>query len=103
MYYITIINTDGTTEQSEQEDCPDLAQLRKAVGGSIEAVPYWERWQDRQAVAFCNEEGKLEGLPINDRATMFWNLATSPWRTDDCLAGNVIIIATDTDEEMAKL
>jgi hypothetical protein len=103
MYYLTTINANGFFEYAEQETCPDLAQLRQAVGGYIETVPYWEHWDGRQAVAFCNEEGKLEGLPINANATSLWHSQLSPRTIDDVLCGNVIIISADTGAEMREL
>lgn len=36
-----------------------LEELQKFVGGYIEAVPY------ANPVAYCNEEGRLNGLPTN--------------------------------------
>jgi hypothetical protein len=43
-----------------------LKQMQDAVGGYIERVPGSE---DRGGVAFCNEEGRLIGLPVNNAAS----------------------------------
>ncbi len=40
-----------------------LEELQRAVGGYIEAVP------GTHARAYCNEEGRLLGLPLNLRAS----------------------------------
>jgi hypothetical protein len=39
----------------------DLRSMQEIVGGSIEAVYPWED----PVTLVCNEEGKLEGLPLN--------------------------------------
>lgn len=39
----------------------DLESLQKAVGGDIEAV----YWFDDPVAVICNEEGKMNGLPLN--------------------------------------
>jgi hypothetical protein len=44
---------------------PDLAALQEMVGGYIESAP-----TRLPATAFVNEEGKLEGLPVNPVASM---------------------------------
>jgi hypothetical protein len=103
MFYVTIINANGATTDSKQAKCPELKQLRDAVGGHIEALPYWDEWQGRQCVAFCNEEGKLDNLPLNIPATMMWQAAMEPNKLDDVLCGNIIIISADTPKEMAQL
>jgi hypothetical protein len=53
-------------------DGASLRTLQEAVGGYIEALPLPEfiKGSDR-ATCYINEEGKLEGLPFNGRATDF--------------------------------
>jgi hypothetical protein len=59
----------------------NLESLQKVVGGHIEAIyPY----EDPVAIV-CNEEGKLNGLPLNrrleDTTSFSWNLhGLRPWR-----------------------
>src|SRR5215475_12119959 len=54
----------------------DLEELQQAVDGYIELVPYFDEIEHdgkRYACSvFCNEEGKLKGMPINVRATRLW-------------------------------
>lgn len=52
---------------------PTLKQLQKAVGGYIELIPQFTTLGGSPCHAFCNEEGKLKGLPINRRATQLWH------------------------------
>ena len=76
------------------------ARVRRAAQDrrrDIEAVPHWEVRNGLPCVAYCNEEGKLEGLPINDRATlMWWNVLGR--RVDDALCGNVVVLVNLPDE-----
>lgn len=62
-----------------------LEHLQKAVGGYIEVVP---STQDGYSIV-CNEEGKLNNLPINYKATMLH------WHHNDPLCGDVVIIRTN--------
>ena len=66
----------------------DLHSMQQAVGGYIQAVyPYEE------AVALiCNEEGKLEGLPLN-RA-----LRDADGRIYDIVAGNFFLAGLGEDD-----
>lgn len=67
---------------------PTLRDLQNAVGGLIEGVPM----DDESFTAFCNEEGKLEGLPVNHAATRFTGIR------GDVLMGDVVIIGPPDDE-----
>lgn len=67
-----------------------LAVLQKVVGGFIEYVP-----TEAPITVFCNEEGKIDGLPTNYRAThLFGGLL----QAGDIIAGNVIILGPVDDE-----
>lgn len=72
----------------ETEIGNDLHSMQQAVGGYIQAVyPYEE------AVALiCNEEGKLEGLPLN-RA-----LRDADGRIYDIVAGNFFLAGLGEDD-----
>jgi hypothetical protein len=75
---------------------PTLAELQAAVGGYIETVPFFDKVEvDGKAVpciAFCNEEGKLQRLPVNDLATFLW---AQLGMQSDFLVGPVCIIYGD--------
>jgi len=87
-----LITTDG--EIIDIGCRPSLAQLQDAVGGYIEYVPLSD-----EALAitghthmYCNETGKLDGLPIN-------RMATSMIRsTNDIIVGNAVLMTDDDDE-----
>ena len=73
--------------RAELTEPPSLARLQELVGGYIEAVPHWtlfkpladipgEKARGRavSCVAYCDEEGKLNGKLPNTRATIEWDL-----------------------------
>jgi len=62
-----------------------LPHLQKAVGGYIEVV---ESKQSGYSIVL-NEEGKLQNLPINYKATILH------WHASDPLCGDVIILRTN--------
>lgn len=101
-----VIKPGETIDQADRfafEAEVDLKFLQSAVGGPIEAVPHWYKvdLEDgqpmRNCVVFCNEEGKLKGLAINQCATgMWWRDATEPVESD-WLAGPIVILVGDAE------
>jgi hypothetical protein len=85
----------------EADEQPALQDLQDMVGGYIEAVPLWERHLDRPCVVWCNEEGKLDGLPGNERATAMWWEALGGGIFNDHLVGDIVIVVDlpDRDED----
>ena len=75
---------------------PTLKEIQKMVGGYIEFV-----WDNGVVQVICNEEGKLQGLPVNKEATKIWaellfeggNAVIG--RMTDCLVGDVVILKGD--------
>lgn len=65
-----------------------LEAMQKLVGGYIEAVPL-----EREIDAYCNEEGKLIGLPLNRRI---------PGR-GDVFAGDFFVSRANGDGEQIDL
>lgn len=83
-----------------------LDDIQQAVGGHIEVVPYWDRFNGVHCVVFCNEEGKLEGLPRNVYMTDKWEAylktgGMSRFDKDgnelDFLVGPIALITGDDD------
>ena len=78
MYLITPY---GEITEHKLEKRPNLKQMQDAVGGHIESVPAMEWFYPPSATepvpcwAIVNEEGKLEGLPVNVLATIAWDRA----------------------------
>lgn len=90
-----------------QETFASLHDYQKAVGGYIEAVSI----EQPAMVLFANEEGKIQGLPVNRPATFLWWLLVPQARHRDVLRGNVVLVgpadkagqSTDVPEEMRQL
>lgn len=91
---------------------PGLDFLQAAVGGYIEVVPHFDNIRHgevvERCVAFCNEHGKLNRLPVNRAATEAWERAVPTglrgplgyWL--DFLVGDVVVLFGDR-EFMAEL
>lgn len=75
----------------------ELTFLQDLVGGYIEAVVVPEGGYD----LIINEEGKLEGLPYNARAT---ELASPMLAPGDVIVGDVVVTgAVDAEGEMTSV
>ena len=67
-----------------------LAVYQKVVDGWIELVPC-----PHDVTVYCNEEGKIHGLPPNYRATHLFGAWLQPW---DIIAGTVIVVGPPDSE-----
>ena len=103
---MTVIPADDSLPITTATGAPGLADYQKAVGGYIETVPDIDAYEGRPAVLFCNEEGRINGLPLNARATKVWkdalNFDKRPagdfWYEPE-LYGNVIVVEGEDDDE----
>lgn len=73
-----------------------LRYLQKAVGGWIEAVSIEDVLTDSgrvhvPATVWVNEEGKLDGLPVNPRATDLCALTIGGWFAD-VICGDAVVL-----------
>lgn len=83
MLAITLTAEDSKAQEINlKEGASQLAVLQDAVGGYIEAVDLSDN-----LTMWVNEEGKLNGLPINPMATMLWE---KHFGFTDVIVGNVI-------------
>ena len=74
-----LFKTDGTVEDVKPKGKKfKLEEMQKLVGGYIEAVP------GSKLLAYCNEEGQLQELPFNKRASEYFH---------QVLVGNVLVCA----------
>lgn len=89
---------DFHTVEIKREGNLDL--FKKIVGGWIEGV-----YPAPGLTLYCNEEGKLMGLPINERATVIVQdlFLSSGFVFDDVLCGDVVLIGNDGSEYDAGL
>ena len=85
------LNTDGIAEEVQLADeGSQLKQLQEAVGGWIQAVDLTDK-----LTMWCNEEGKLNRLPINSLATDLWE---ESFGQTDIIVGNVIFTGGTGEE-----
>jgi hypothetical protein len=89
---VVVIPAD-TAEPVRVEDVEkiDLAFLQKITGGYIEAISFGKD----DLSMYLNEEGKLDGLPRNRRATA---LAQGSIQYNDYIVGNAVITGPVDDE-----
>lgn len=89
---VLVITPTGGVE--DKRIVAELDTLQAIVGGYIEAVtPNVEGvagWH-----AYCNEEGKLLGMPANWHATRLARKAG--WESDDVLVGTVVFLGETED------
>jgi hypothetical protein len=102
---LTIIPVGNAAVSSKElAAAPHLEDLRGLVGGDIELVPFFTKFEREPCVAFCNETDKLKGLPINHRATALWH-AAALWHAQgeprfigrDVLVGPIVIVTGDRE------
>ncbi len=87
-----IVGNAGYTVR-EIQGAPSLEDMQSGVGGYIQLVPGFTKYKGDDCVAFCNEEGKLKGLPINALATVEWRKCAP--RNWDILVGDIVVITGD--------
>lgn len=79
---IDVVPKNGTDFQYDE--------LREFVGGYIEIVPL----KNEKQILVVNEEGKLNGLPVNALATNALALSYQP-RITDVIVGDALLCDSD--------
>lgn len=100
--HLITIRTDGAIMTEPLSGAPHFTELQAIVGGHIEVVPHFNRLKGAPCVAFCNEEGKVNNLPVNETAQALWLAACNCDLRGDYLVGNIAVVIGD-DELMASL
>lgn len=90
MTTLVLIPVDDPVEVLEVE--PSLAGLQHLVGGFIECVAL-----DDELHGYCNEEGKLDGLRINVRATRLVETYRPGFMAHDVIVGDFIVLGMTAD------
>jgi hypothetical protein len=90
--YLLTIRPTNMMEFTALRAIPDYIQLRTLIEGPIEVIPRFETFEHRQCVAFCHEEGKLEGLQKNPMAQRYWERAVGHPIDDDYLVGTIVLV-----------
>lgn len=90
-----LVKTDGTEQEVvvPTEMNSQLSVLQEAVGGYIEMVPILDPVTEKLGYvnAFCDEEGKIKGKPLNPRATIMAG-RDGRFECDDYLVGDVLFV-----------
>ena len=85
------LDTEGNAKEIQlSENESQLSKLQEAVGGMVQAVDF-----TADLTLWCNEEGKLYGLPINPMATFLWEKS---FGLTDFICGNVIFTGGTGEE-----
>jgi hypothetical protein len=91
-----IIPADGSAVRWEDPAKIDLDYLQDAVGGMIEAVDIdFPSDPGDQATMYLHEEGKLVGLPLNERANRLARKYSGIGLTDYIVGTVVLVGAVD--------
>lgn len=98
--YGIVIQPTGRTIllRCDDGDQMRLETMQSIVGGYFECAtsmldPTWARELVERIVLVINEEGKLKGLPVNEKATELFY-----WAGMDVIAGTAILLAVRGDE-----
>lgn len=87
------VTTDGTVKELETLS---LESLQEGVGGWVQAIDI-----RHDVTMWLNEEGKMEGLPLNPVAQALWNQA---FGQTDYIVGNAVFTGgTDEDGQTLPL
>lgn len=92
MIDVVTITTDGAVTHESIDR--GAAPLQQRVGGWIEAVSS----DDGSVTLWVNEEGKLQGLPVNAMATELWHMISPHMKGVDVLCGTVVVTGGCDDE-----
>jgi len=95
------IHPDGNISVKRQQKSPKLAQLQEAVGGYIQEIPHFTRFEHNgvsytRGVAYCNEHGRRKELPFNEAASKAWKvcLGNAPLWYEPHILGTVVFVTT---------
>lgn len=100
---LTVVRaTDGQHVVTDLQRAVKLEELQAAVGGYIELVPYFTKFNGAPCSTFCDEEGKLKSKPFNIAATQLWGANSRVKMAGDILVGDVVIVTGD-DEFLSTL
>jgi hypothetical protein len=74
-----------------------LGKLRSLIGGGyLEAISGWHPYGEWSC--YLDEEGKIKGLPLNERATMLASQAGWSGAMSDVICGPALFLGPTDDE-----
>jgi hypothetical protein len=91
--YTIIPNLLTIPEGKRLNTIPKFNEIKSGLnGGLLELVPRLNTFYGRNCVAFCDEEGKMKGLPYNMLAQTLWEQSLGRPILEDHLVGPIVII-----------
>jgi len=87
------LDTDGTVRTEEYEGCPDIYRLIGRGCSTFQSLPCAKL----PCEAFIDEEGKMDGQPINVAATDFLRLHRAIF-PHDYIAGKIMFVGLPDDQ-----
>ena len=100
MYDAITIKTDGKILRVAMNKQPTFDFIQQVVGGSIEMVPHFIKYEGRLVtVVYANEEARRTTLKFNTLATQAWLscLHGGPKRYRPQLFGDILIVMRSLD------
>ncbi len=97
------IKTNGSVIgiRPEQGKQFTLKELQGLVGGTVDLA-----YMPSGNVMYLNDNGKLKGLPMNEKASEIWQkeypLNKYPINNDGLIVGDVLIMSREEDAEQNK-
>jgi len=89
---LIILKPDGSKIESYMLTPPTLEMLQGFVGGYVERVPYFDKYEEEECVAYCDEEGKMKNYAFNGAATAAWFNNNEGVTIRDFLVGDIVIL-----------
>jgi hypothetical protein len=93
MKNFAVIKVDGSMQIHDVSELDEYEFLSGVVGGYIQSV-FLDN-EMREISLWCNEEGKLVGLPLNAVATAIWE---ESYGATDIIVGDVVLTGLADDE-----
>lgn len=90
---VVIVRVDGTVEEREQATPPELSEMQDLVEGYVEILSWPTKhipYEGEAAQYFVNEEGLLQGLKANKKASELTSL--NDWNIGPDLVGTLVIL-----------
>lgn len=88
---VTVIYENGEVVTSPCSSL-SLEKLQQMVGGLVQPLPRFNRYEGEKCVAYCDEEGKIKRKKLNLEATHLWYEQFPPVVGHDAVQGVLVIV-----------
>lgn len=88
---IVIPAHDGLPLRQGEIDVTEVEAYQQVVQGHLQLLTF----EEPAASLYINEEGKLEGLPLNGRATMLLWMHNKAFRYHEIIVGDALLLGPD--------